>query len=82
MVNLREPAITSAQLRAARAWLNWSQEQLAAKAGISKRAVVRYEGGGSVSHAETSTSLRTALEAAGLRFSFDGMRGTGLSVVE
>ncbi|MGM4963075.1 helix-turn-helix domain-containing protein [Tardiphaga sp. 1201_B9_N1_1] len=82
MVNLREPAITSAQLRAARAWLNWSQEELAAKAGISKRAVVRYEGGASVPHAETSMSLRAALEAAGLRFSFKGMTGTGLNVVE
>ncbi|WP_441255786.1 helix-turn-helix domain-containing protein [Tardiphaga sp. 285_C5_N1_2] len=82
MVNLRDPAITSAQLRAARAWLDWSQEELAAKAGISKRAVVRYESGTSVSHAETSTSLRTALEAEGLRFLFNGMKGTGLSVVE
>ncbi|WP_292613289.1 helix-turn-helix transcriptional regulator [Nitrobacter sp. 62-13] len=79
MVNA-QPEISAPQVRAARAWLGWSQEFLAKQAGVSKRAVVRAESGSSQPHKETAARLRTALEAAGLKFLFFKMRGTGIEV--
>lgn len=79
MVNA-PPQISAAQVRAARAWLGWSQEFLANKAGVSKRAVVRAESGASQPHATTSERLRTALEAEGISFNFDKMIGTGIGM--
>jgi len=74
------PVITSAQLRAARAWLNWSQDDLSARSGISQRSIARYERGHSVPYADTLVSLRTAFEAAGIRFQFVGQFGKGISI--
>ncbi len=79
MVNIR-PEISSAQIRAARAWLGWSQEFLASRAGVSKRAVVRAESESSQSHSTTSERIRAALEGEGVGFSFDKMIGTGIVV--
>jgi transcriptional regulator with XRE-family HTH domain len=79
MVNAAPPTITSAQLRAARAWLNWSQAELAKEAGVSKGAVNRFEQGASLPHPATSERLRKALEAAGIEFQFRKMIGIGIS---
>jgi ribosome-binding protein aMBF1 (putative translation factor) len=73
--------ISPAQLRAARAWLNWSQAELAKAASVAKAVVNRYEQGYSVPHAESMKKAQKALEAAGIRFVFDGMKGTGISAV-
>jgi transcriptional regulator with XRE-family HTH domain len=78
MVNVPPPTISSAQLRAARAWLNWSQEQLAKKAGVSKGSVNRFEQGTSLPHPATLERLRKALEAAGIEFQFRKMIGSGI----
>ncbi len=80
MVNAAPPTISSAQLRAARAWLNWSQEQLAKEAGVSKGAVNRFEQGTSLPHPATLERLRKALEAAGIEFQFRKMIGTGIGL--
>ena len=53
---------------------------MANQAGVSKRAVVRFEKGKSLPHAETSARLRSALEAAGLQFRFSKMVGTGVGI--
>jgi transcriptional regulator with XRE-family HTH domain len=80
MVNAPTPSISSAQLRAARAWLNWSQEQLAKQAGVSKGAVNRFEQGTALPHPATLERLRKALEAAGFEFQFRKMIATGIGV--
>lgn len=70
------PDIAPAQLRAARAWLGWSQDELAIKSGVSKHSIARYERGRSVAYDNTLARLRGALEAAGIHFHFDGpMKG-------
>jgi transcriptional regulator with XRE-family HTH domain len=76
------PTISSAQLRAARAWLNWSQAELAKAASVAKTVVNRYEQGRSVPHAESLQKVRRALETAGIRFQFDGMKGMGISATD
>ena len=54
--------------RAARAWLNWSQSDLADRANISRSAVYHFEIGRHIPHRATLTALRTALEQGGVRF--------------
>ena len=75
------PTISPAQLRAARSWLNWSQAELAQAASVAKTVVNRYEQGYSVPHAESLRKVQGALEAAGIRFVFEGMKGTGIGFV-
>ena len=43
MKDATAPTVTSAQLRAARAYLDWTMEQAAQAAGIAKRTVIRLE---------------------------------------
>ena len=58
------------QLRAARALLDWSQDQLAEKSGVGVATVRRLEGqsGKLRTYSETLWKLQTALEEAGVIF--------------
>ncbi len=62
------------QVKAARALLGWSQEQLASAAGVSVPTVKRLEAAdGEVGgRPETSQKLLAALENAGIAFLQDG----------
>jgi transcriptional regulator with XRE-family HTH domain len=62
--------VTPEQSRAARAWLNWSQSDLADRANVSKPTVLNFEIGRSIPHRVTLTAMRTALEQGGVRFLF------------
>ena len=61
---------TRAQLRAARALLAWSQEDLARHSGVSSRSIKRLEvGEGKLAiRLDTLEKLQTALEIAGVLF--------------
>jgi transcriptional regulator with XRE-family HTH domain len=72
------PRISAAQLRAARAWLEISQEELAVKAGVGRRAIADFERGARLPYDRTLEQLRVALEALGMQFMFEGMRGIGV----
>jgi DNA-binding transcriptional regulator YiaG len=56
------------QSRAARAWLDWSQEELAAKASVSLSTVRDFEKGRHVPIANNLTAIRVVLESAGIAF--------------
>lgn len=71
--------ISSPQLRAARALLGWSQDNLAEKSGISKPTIARLEltsGGGG--YASTHDKLQSTLEAAGVIFIGENGEGPGV----
>jgi transcriptional regulator with XRE-family HTH domain len=72
--------ISAAQLRAARAWLEISQDELAAKAGVGRRAIADFERGARMPYDRTLQQLRIALEALGVQFVFEGMLAVGVVV--
>ena len=72
--------ITIAQLRAARALLGWSQDDLAKASGVSKPTIARLEtGSGSLGgYAETRDKLLRACEDAGIAFLPENGGGVGV----
>ena len=58
------------QSRAARAWLDWSQDYLAKEAGVSLSTVRDFEKGRRVPIPATLTAMRAVLESAGVGFAF------------
>ena len=70
---------TSAQIRAARALLNWSVSDLAEAAGVSPMTVKRIEWQGSETvRKESLQTVRGALEQAGVTFTHSLERGGGV----
>jgi transcriptional regulator with XRE-family HTH domain len=64
--------INTAQVRAARALLNWNQADLAVAAEISLPTVKRYESGTRTPLPTMLAAIRRALEEAGVIFENDG----------
>jgi transcriptional regulator with XRE-family HTH domain len=73
---------TKAQLRAARALLEWSQAVLAERSGVSLPTIKRLEPGNGVLSANHNTviALERALEAAGVDFTNGDQPGVRLRV--
>jgi transcriptional regulator with XRE-family HTH domain len=59
------------QSRAARAWLGWSQVELAKRAGVSLSTVQDFERGQRTPIANNIAAMRRVIEAAGIRLLFD-----------
>lgn len=57
---------TATQCRAARALLDWTQADLAARAGVSPGTIRGFESGRRTLHRATASAIRQALEAAGV----------------
>jgi DNA-binding XRE family transcriptional regulator len=68
------PEITANQMRSARAWLNWSREDLAEKAGVVANTIAAIEkgDGSSEPNARTLAKIMGAFEAAGIELTNDG----------
>lgn len=66
------------QSRAARGWLDWSQEELAKRANVSLSTVRDFEKGRRVPIANNLDALRRAIEAGGVQLVFDGEAFAGI----
>ena len=68
------------QIKAARALLGWTQDDLAARSGVSQPTIKRLEaeGGELGGRAETGTKIRRALEKAGIEFTNSNSPGVRL----
>lgn len=74
--------ISGRQIRAARALLGWTQQQLADKALVSFNAVARLERGQVDSRSTTVAHVEQALRAGGVEFLFPaGGRGEGVRLM-
>jgi transcriptional regulator with XRE-family HTH domain len=60
--------LSPAQCRAARALLNWSQEDLVARCKITKKTIADFERGATHPRPQTLAQIQAALEAAGVEF--------------
>ena len=70
--------ITPAQCRAARALVDWSQQQLADAAKIGNATIRNFEGGKSEPQSATLDVVRRALEKAGVEFLPPNGSGAGV----
>ena len=70
--------MTPEQSRAARAWLNWSQSDLADRANVSLATVTNFEIGRRTLQRATLTAMRRALELGGVRLLFINKLAVGI----
>jgi DNA-binding transcriptional regulator YiaG len=63
------------QCRAARAWLAWSQTELATRANVGLSTVKDYERGERRPIANNLDAMQRALEKAGMEFTATGIMG-------
>ncbi len=70
--------ITPAQCRAARALLNWSQDQLEAAAKVARKTIVDFEREARRPYDRTLAAIRAALEAGGVEFIEENGGGPGV----
>jgi transcriptional regulator with XRE-family HTH domain len=70
--------VNAEQIRAARGWLNLSQDDLARRSGVAKRTIARIEQDVSVPYDRTLRDLQSCLEEMGIEFLFEGAKGVGV----
>ncbi|WP_209883156.1 helix-turn-helix domain-containing protein [Azospirillum soli] len=63
--------LTPEQSRAARGWLDWSQDDLAKRANVSLSTVRDFEKGRRVPIANNLEAIKRALESGGIQCVFD-----------
>ena len=66
------------QSRAARGWLDWSQEDLAKRANVSLSTVRDFEKRKREPIKNNLAAIRMALEAVGMRFDFEEGTASGI----
>src|ERR1017187_8057416 len=66
------------QCRAARAWLDWSQEELARRSGVALSTVRDFEKGLRTPIKNNLAAIQTALEASGIKLTSDGDKTSGI----
>jgi transcriptional regulator with XRE-family HTH domain len=78
MRTLTDSNMTPEQSRAARAWLGWSQRELATRAGVSLSTVQDFERGQRTPISNNLAALRRAIQGAGVRLVFDRKGAAGI----
>lgn len=75
---VRFMSFSSAQCRAARALLNWSQSDLEAAAKVARKTIADFELDRRAPYERTLAAMQAALEAAGVEFIPENGGGPGL----
>jgi len=80
MITQSDAQILAAAIRSGRSALNWSQQELADKAGLSLPTVARLESGANNPKLETVSRLIGAIEKAGIAFNWMHTNGFVMTV--
>lgn len=72
------PLVSSAQCRAARAMLGWTQATLADRAGVARKTVAHFEVGRRALLARTRRDITETFERAGLEFIWSPTHAEGV----
>lgn len=70
--------VTAQQVKAARAWLDLSQDDLAKRTGLTRRAIQDFENGKRTPQPRTLRDFKNALEELGIEFLFVEERAAGI----
>lgn len=70
--------ISRDQCRAARAFVEWTQDRLAEASGVAKKTIADFETGKRTPYDRTISDIQRALEAAGLEFIPENGGGAGV----
>jgi hypothetical protein len=71
-------AISSGQVRAARALIGWSQDRLVEASGVPKRTLTRFELNQAAPQRRTIAAIHATLESAGVEFIAENGGGPGV----
>ena len=74
--------ISPEQCRAARALLQWGQDDLASAAKVAKKTIADFEREARTPYARTLSDVRAALEAAGVEFIAENGGGAGVRLAK
>ena len=74
--------LTAEQSRAARGWLDWSQEELAKRAHVSLSTVRDFEKGRRSPIPNNLEALRRAINAGGVQLVYRQRKPIGIAVIE
>lgn len=80
LIRYNTPMLTPEHSRAARGWLDWTQDMLAKKANVSLSTIRDFEKGRRVPIANNIDAIRRVLEAHGVRMLEDGGRPAGIAI--
>lgn len=72
--------LTPEQSRAARGWLDWSQDNLANRANVSLSTVRDFELGRHIPIAINLNAIMSAIEPSGITCEADGEKATGIRI--
>jgi transcriptional regulator with XRE-family HTH domain len=76
---MAEAVFAPEQCRAARAWLGWTQEQLARAARVGLSTLRDFESGRRVPHPNHLDAIRRAIEDGGMRLLFRAGTAVGVA---
>lgn len=74
--------LTPEQSRAARGWLDWSQQELAKRANVALSTVRDFEKGRRVPIANNLEALRRAINAAGIQTVYRQGKSVGIALID
>ncbi|WP_352797887.1 helix-turn-helix transcriptional regulator [Mesorhizobium sp. M0138] len=77
-MNVMKTDILPQQIRAARALIDWTREDLANASGVTVRTLARIESSQTLPRTATLQAISSALEAAGIQFISQNGAGPGV----
>jgi predicted transcriptional regulator len=80
MIRNVQKLVNARQIRAARSWLGWSQDDLAAKSGVGRATIARIELSAEIRQGRTLKDIQRAFEDAGVEFQFEDSDPVGFLV--